>query len=84
MVASSKCKRVKRSFKFESMWLKDSSCKEVVRSAWEEGVVTSSDWELNGCLRNCRDKLKAWNKAVFRHVGRTISDLQQRLEWLDS
>ena len=41
------------------MWLKDSSYKEVVRSAWEEGVVTSLDWELNGCLRDCRDKLEA-------------------------
>ena len=34
MVAGSKRKKVKRSFKFESMWLKDSSYKEVVRSAW--------------------------------------------------
>ena len=66
------------------MWLKDSSYKEVVRSAWEEGVVTSLNWELNGCLRDCCDRLEAWNKAIFGHVGRTISDLQQRLEWLDS
>ena len=60
MVASSKRKRVKRSFKFESIWLKDLSCKEVVWSAWEEGVVTSSGWELNCCLKNSCDRLEAW------------------------
>ena len=76
MVAGSKHKRVKRSFKFESMWLKESSCEEVVRSAWEEGVIASSDWELNSCLKICCDRLEAWNKDVFGHVGRNISDLQ--------
>ena len=84
MVAGSKRKRVKRSFKFESMWLKESSCEEVVRSAWEEGVIASSDWELNSCLKICRDRLEEWNKDVFGHVGRNISDLQRRLEWLES
>ena len=60
MVAGSNRKRVKRSFKFESIWLKESSCEEVVRSAWEEGVVTSSGWELNCCLKNSCDRLEAW------------------------
>ena len=84
MVAGSNRKRVKRSFKFESIWLKESSCEEMVRSAWEEGVIASSGWELNSCLKICRDRLEAWNKDVFGHVGRNISDLQRRLEWLES
>ena len=76
LVAGSKRKKVKRCFKFESMWLKESSCEEVVRSAWEEGLVTSSGWALNCCLKNCHDRLEAWNKSVFSHVGRNVSDLQ--------
>ena len=39
---------------------------------------------LNCCLKNCRDRLEHWNKSIFGHVGKTISDLQSRLEWLDS
>ena len=84
LMASSKRKRVKRCFKFESMWLKESSCEEVVRSTWEEGLVTSSGWEMNFCLKNCHDMLEVWNKSIFGHVGRNISDLQSQLEWLNS
>ena len=66
------------------MWLKESSSEEVVRSTWEEGLVTSSGWEMNFCLKHCRDMLEAWNKSIFGHVGRNILDLQSQLEWLDS
>ncbi|XP_075669913.1 uncharacterized protein LOC142639649 [Castanea sativa] len=41
MVAGSKRKRVKRSLRFESMWLRELSCEEVVRSALDEGLATS-------------------------------------------
>ena len=52
--------------------------------AWEDGIGTSTDWVLNCCLKNCRDRLEHWNKSIFGHLGKTISDLQSQLEWLDS
>ena len=33
-------------FRFESMWLKDSRCEEVVKAAWEEGVSLQLDWVI--------------------------------------
>ncbi|XP_075635261.1 uncharacterized protein LOC142607603 [Castanea sativa] len=64
------------------MWLKDDRCEEIVRVAWEEGLQSSIDGVLRSCLERCRSDLDAWNKAEFGHVGRKISELQNRLEWL--
>ena len=37
-VQKKKSKKMKKTFKFESMWLKDDRCEEIVRVAWEAGV----------------------------------------------
>uniref|UniRef100_A0A7N2LMG5 Reverse transcriptase n=1 Tax=Quercus lobata TaxID=97700 RepID=A0A7N2LMG5_QUELO len=76
-------KRGKKLFRFESMWLKEPWCEEVVLEAWEEGLATHSEFPLNACLEKCRLKLDAWNKIEFGHVGRKINELQKHLEWLE-
>ena len=35
-------------FCFESMWLKESSCEEVVQNSWGMPTGTDSVWKLNG------------------------------------
>ncbi|XP_065619215.1 uncharacterized protein LOC136063166 [Quercus suber] len=76
-------KRARQSFRFESMWLRDQRCEEVVQAAWEEGMVTSTGSTLGNCLEKCRASLQAWNKTKFGHVGRKVAKLQKRLEWIE-
>ena len=83
LVQRKKKKKVRRTFRFESMWLKDSKCEEVVKAAWEGGLLSTTDWVLGNCLERCRSDLAAWNKAEFGHIGRKISEPQTRLEWLE-
>ena len=63
------------------MWLKDSRCEKVVKDAWECGQLVGSDWVLQECLEWCKTDLSAWNDSEFGHVGRTIVELQTKLEW---
>ena len=37
-------------FRFESMWLKNSRCEEIVKAAWEEGVSLQLDWVIGTCM----------------------------------
>lgn len=43
LVQRKKKKKVRRTFRFESMWLKDSKCEEVVKAAWEDGLLSTID-----------------------------------------
>ena len=40
------------------------------------------DYTLGKCVEICQTRLERWNKTDFGHVGRKISDLQKRLEWI--
>ena len=52
------CKRSKRwLFRFESMWLKDARCEEVVKEAWEEGELLGPNWAILNCLDKCKAEL---------------------------
>ena len=83
LVPKKKKKKIRKSFRFESMWLKGNRCEEIVKAAWEEGVHSGVDDVLKSCLEHCRHDLNAWNKEEFGHVGRKIAKFQQKLEWLE-
>lgn len=70
-------------FRFESMWLKDPRCEDVVRNAWQVSVATSQEDVFNNYLKVYRSHLEAWNKTEFGYVGRKIAELQKHLEWLE-
>ena len=76
-------RRGSKIFRFESMWLKDLKCEEVVKTAWAEGCINSAGFSISRCLELCHNKLEAWNKSDFSHVGRKILELQGKLEWLE-
>lgn len=46
-----------RPFRFESMWLKERSCEEVVQNAWGVPIGTDSIWRFNEKILNCQDNL---------------------------
>ena len=70
-------------FRFESIWLKDPRCEEVVQDAWEEVLAANQEFALSKCLESCHAQLEGWNKEEFGHVGRRITELQKHLEWLE-
>ena len=70
----------KNSFRFESMWLKEPKCEEVVTEAWNEGLVAANSHPLLSCLNSCKAKLEEWNWTEFGHVGKEIARLQKLLE----
>ena len=72
-----------RVFRFESMWLKDPRCEAIVEEAWDEGLLGGSDDVLNKCLENCCARLEVWNGTKFGNVGKTMAELQKKLEWLE-
>ena len=76
-------KQPRKLFRFESMWLKDPQCKEVVLEAWNDSLATQTSFPLTSCLEKCRMSLEAWNKMEFGHVEKRIVELQKHLEWLE-
>ena len=80
---SKKVKRYGKTFRFEAIWLKDSSCEEIVNSACEEASTTGSNFPMVKCLDNCCIKLEMWNKSVFGQVGNNLTRLPKHLEWLE-
>lgn len=46
-----------RPFRFESMWLKERSCEEVVQNAWGVPIGTDSIWRFHEKILNCQDNL---------------------------
>jgi len=57
-------------FRFESMWLRDEQCSEVVNEAWEKGRNRGTNWQLLHCLDEFHTALTKWNKHSFGHVGK--------------
>ena len=53
-----KVKHYSKTFHFEAMWLKDSSCEEIVNSAGEEASTTGLDFLMVKSLDNCCIKLE--------------------------
>ena len=76
-VRKTNAKKAKKPFRFESTWLKDLQCEEVVMDAWSEGLASPTNFLLVACLNVCGSRLDAWNKVEFMHVGRTIVGLQK-------
>nr|POE91612.1 hypothetical protein CFP56_25654 [Quercus suber] len=54
-----------------------------LEDAWESGQLIESDWVLHNCLERCKVDLSSWNASEFVHLGRTIRELQTKLEWLE-
>ena len=66
------------------MWLRDPRCAEVVQDSWYEGLYKPNGHPITNCLDSCRERLMAWNKSEFGHVGNKIDSLQKRLQMLET
>lgn len=63
-------------FKFESAWLLDANCKEVVEASWRQ----SSDLEFHQHINSCGQDLWRWGSDHFKKFGRNIQRLRGCME----
>lgn len=73
----------KKLFRFEAMWLRDLGCDEVVQEAWQYGISKIGGSMFSNGINSCRESLQVWNKMEYGHVGRKITGLEKRLQWLE-
>nr|POF24444.1 hypothetical protein CFP56_10662 [Quercus suber] len=59
---------------------KDPRCETTVEEAWDKGLYGGSGDVLNRCLESCRARLEVWNGSEFGNVGKTVVNLQRKLE----
>ena len=65
------------------MWLWDPHCAEVVQDSWYEGLYKLGGHSITNCHDTCRERLMAWNKSEFGHLGHKIDSLQKKLQMLE-
>ncbi|KAL4631902.1 hypothetical protein ACB092_04G012200 [Castanea dentata] len=64
-------------FRFEEMWLKDSTCELVIKDSWGDQAVSESVWGFQQKIVACQLKLKEWDKKCFGYVH---NSLQKKLK----
>ena len=79
-----KCKKQRRLFRFESMWLKDEKCGNIVKEIWAEGALQSDGNYLSTCMEKCREALSRWNMHEFGHIGKKLVKAQDFLQVLEA
>ncbi|XP_060961854.1 uncharacterized protein LOC133032051 [Cannabis sativa] len=67
----------KRCFRFETHWLKDDECHDIVQRTWLASEV-SSPLDNQDCILDifgrCADQLGAWNKGKFGSIPRLVRE----------
>nr|POE54654.1 hypothetical protein CFP56_47295 [Quercus suber] len=71
-------------FRFEAMWTRDESSKEVVKSAWQTRVDGPQSLKLAKKLDATRRDLKRWNKSCFGSSRERIKELEQKIAQIQS
>ncbi|XP_040987679.1 uncharacterized protein LOC121235397 [Juglans microcarpa x Juglans regia] len=73
-------RRGKRPFRFEAMWVEDSSCQEVIKEAW---LDSAGERRMEGVMKQisrCGEKSERWNKNSFGHVQKNLKKAKQKLQ----
>ncbi|KAF4401491.1 hypothetical protein G4B88_001685, partial [Cannabis sativa] len=71
----------KRCFRFETHWLKDPECQEIINRTW-----LSMDYPLYNqdtlidIFGSCADQLGAWNKSKYGSIPRQVRETQKQLD----
>jgi hypothetical protein len=68
-----------RPFRFEAMWIKDSSSLEVVDDTWQCNIEGSHNFRLAKKLKRVKWALKKWNKECFGYAKTRIKELEKRI-----
>ncbi|XP_031094434.1 uncharacterized protein LOC115998904 [Ipomoea triloba] len=71
-------RRVGRRFKFESAWLLDAQCRDVVEASWRQSFTLDFPCRIHACSQD----LRRWGSEHFCNFGRKVHALRSRLESL--
>ncbi|KAL8101394.1 hypothetical protein AgCh_033322 [Apium graveolens] len=71
-------KRKRTRFKFETCWLLDKSCEEVVKRAWDRTTGESLPEKINAVARG----LEIWSFDKFDNLGKQIGEIEKALHLL--
>ena len=66
-------RKSKKLFRFESMWLKDGRCGDIVKESWAEGELTGRGNIFSSFMDRCKETLIKWNMQEFGHIGKKTS-----------
>ncbi|KAK7830847.1 hypothetical protein CFP56_007597 [Quercus suber] len=69
-----------RPFRFEAIWLKDNSCKKVVKNSWQEVCDPSLVCLVTKQIINCQDNLRIWKRDTFSHVQLSLAEKLKELK----
>ena len=69
----------KKNFRFEQMWLSNSSCEEVVVSTWGSGCEVGYEGDILRKVEKCGKELGQWEKSVFGNVRLELNRLKKDL-----
>ena len=77
-------RKSKKIFRFESMWLKDGRCGDIVKESWAEGELIGRGNIFSSCMDRCKEALIKWNMQEFGHIGKKLAKAQELLQALEA
>ncbi|XP_057811697.1 uncharacterized protein LOC131025935 [Salvia miltiorrhiza] len=77
--SSEKMQNRPKPFRFEAMWLRNESCKELCEKMWQSGLGSRSVSDLKQKIEDMGRELKIWEKEVFGNVRKKCAELRERL-----
>ncbi|KAG5545233.1 hypothetical protein RHGRI_017638 [Rhododendron griersonianum] len=71
--------KVRRPFRFESLWTTEEECHRIITKAWDQEFVGSEMFRLCKKLRGCKDELTVWHRNNFDDLRFQIAILRDQL-----
>ena len=69
----------RKPFQFESMWISDLECKEVITRAWDCAPDGTPMFVTTTKLKRCKKRLKSWSRDHFGNVKNQIKQVKEKL-----
>ncbi|KAL0456854.1 UNVERIFIED_CONTAM: hypothetical protein Slati_1024600 [Sesamum latifolium] len=76
-------RRRRKIFRFEAMWTRNASCREVISRTWDRTWTGAAGERLQCKLRNVCEELDTWEKTNFGSVNKQIKEYETALQDLD-
>lgn len=73
-----------RPFRFQKIWIKDPSCCNVVRGAWDCNTSHAGRVSIGRRIINTTRSLRRWNRETFRLCNDQILEIEQMIKWIQS
>ena len=70
-----------RPWRFEQVWLKETTCHTTVEAAWVNSIFSLNPMNVvEANLRTCQDKLREWSRGSFGNITCNIVDKKKQVK----